>query len=162
VRFVGLAMLAGCALGIDTGVLQRQPADLKGASAGLHMGFGGGGMTTNRYALGVQIDTRVDVASDGSRWTGGSSVLGGVNLGGVYLDGRAGVWRAIVSGASEASIVPTLELGVFVPLTEHYDPKHPQYGENAAGFVAGVREDFDRSSYFTVFVGYAIFLIPGY
>ena len=59
-------------------------------------------------------------------------------------------------------MVPSLELGGYVPLDYRFDPKHPQHGEGNSGVIFGVREDFDDARYFTVFVGYAVFLMPGY
>ncbi|HTL36084.1 MAG TPA: hypothetical protein VL326_23295, partial [Kofleriaceae bacterium] len=109
------------------------------------------------------VDTRVDVASGGSRWTAGASVLGGLKIvPKFFLDARVGIWRAIVSGASEETIVPSFELGGYVPLEERYDPKYPMHGASSTGVVFGVREDLDVVRYFSVFVGYAIFILPGY
>jgi hypothetical protein len=159
-----LSLLGGCALGADAGLLQQPVFSPKGASMTGRLGVGGGGMRDGNYLLGIDLDTRVDIASDGSRWAAGASVLGGVNVGGigVYEFGRVGVWRAIVSGAPEASAVPTLELGAFVPVRERFDPKRPEHGASADGVIFGVREDIDEVSYTTVFVGYALFLSPGY
>jgi hypothetical protein len=157
-----LALVGGCALGGDIGVLQQPTLSPKGASLTGRTGFGGGGMRDGKFLLGINLDTRVDVASGGSRWTAGASILGGVNLAGVYGVGRIGIWRAIVSGAPEAAAVPTFELGAFVPLRERFDPKRPEHGASAEGVIFGVREDLDEVNYFTVFVGYAMFLMPGY
>ena len=156
------ALLAGCALGVDGGVLQRPPLSPRGASLTAHLGAGGGGMSTSRYLLAIDLDTRVDIANDGSRWAAGASALGGIKLPGFFLDARAGIWRAIVSGSAEAPVVPSFELGAYVPLRERFDAKRPEHGANSDGLVIGVREDLDEVSYFTVFVGYALFLLPGY
>jgi hypothetical protein len=165
-RRVELAMLLGCTSGCvlagDAGVLSQPALEPKGGSLNGHMAIGGGGMTTNDFLLALGIDTRVDVARGGSRWAAGASALGGVRISKLYLTGRVGVWRAIVSGADEASAVPTFELGGYVPLDERFDPKYPEHGASSAGVVFGVREDLDHANYFTAFVGYALFIAPGY
>jgi len=160
VRFL-LPFLAGCVFSGDGGILGRDPTDPRGASATAHMHMGGGGGSAARFIVSAGPDLRVDLASGGSRLAGGASALGGVRTGPVYIDARAGIWRAIVSSTSEGW-APTLELGGYVPLDEKYDPKHPQFGYNNSGVVFGIREDFDVVNYFTVFVGYALFIIPGY
>jgi hypothetical protein len=157
-----LVFLTGCVLGGDAGLLTRDPSDPRGASGTVHMALGGGGMEASRYILSLGFDSRIDLASGGSRWTGGGSVLGGIRTGPLYIDARAGVWRAIVSSVPEGSIAPTLELGGYVPTGEKFDPKHPQFGSSDEGVVFGIREDFDLVNYFTVFVGYALFISPGY
>jgi hypothetical protein len=81
---------------------------------------------------------------------------------GCFLNARVGIWRAIVSSSAEASIVPSFELGAYVPLRERFDAAKPQHGASSDGLVFGIREDLDEVSYFTVFVGYALFLLPGY
>ncbi len=91
----------------------------------------------------------------------GASALGGVRLGPIFGTARVGVWDAIVSSTSEA-VTPSFELGGYSPLNERSDPQHPQYGESNDGVVFGVREDFDIVNYFTVFIGYAYFIAPGY
>lgn len=156
------ALLAGCALGVDGGVLQHPPLSPRGASLTGHIGLGGGGMSTSRYLLAFDLDTRIDIASDASRWAAGTSALGGIKLPGFFLDARVGIWRAIVSGGAEASVVPSFELGAYVPLRERFDAARPEHGANSDGLVLGIREDLDEESYFTVFVGYALFLLPGY
>ena len=156
------ALFAGCALGVDGGVLQRPPLSPRGASLTGHIGLGGGGMSTSRYLLAFDLDTRVDIASDASRWAAGASALGGIKLPGFFLDARVGIWRAIVSGGPEASAVPSFELGAYVPLRERFDPARPEHGASSDGLVLGIREDLDEERYFTVFVGYALFLLPGY
>jgi hypothetical protein len=162
-RALVLVALSGCAASIDGGVIQEPALSPKGGSITAHLGMGGGGMSTSPYMLSVGIDTRVDVASGGSRWTAGGSALGGLKLHPkFFLDARVGVWTAIVSGTQEATVVPSFELGGFVPLNERYDPKHPMHGSGVTGIVFGIREDLDEVNYTTVFVGYAIFLMPGY
>jgi hypothetical protein len=162
VKLASLLLLSGCALGADVGVLQQPALHPTGGSLKGRIGIGGGGSRDGTYLLAFDLDTRIDIASGGSRWAAGTSVLGGVNIAGVYGLGRIGVWRAIVSGADEASAVPTFELGAFVPLREQFDPKHPQHGQSSAGVMFGIREDIDEENYFTVFVGYALFVMPGY
>ena len=161
--FAVLIALTGCIASVDGGVLTHPTAMPKGAALGAHLGMGGGGMSTSKYLLGFDLDTRVDIASGGSRWSAGASALGGIKIvPKFFLDARIGIWKAIVSSSSEATVVPTFELGGYIPLHEMYDPKHPQYGASSTGVVVGVREDLDEANYFTVFVGYALFLIPGY
>ena len=156
------ALLSGCALGVDVGVLQHPSLSPRGASLTGHFGLGGGGMSTSRYLLAFDLDTRIDIANDGSRWAGGASALGGIKLPGCFLDARVGIWRAIVSSGAEAPVVPSFELGAYVPLRERFDADRPQHGASSDGLVFGIREDLDEASYFTVFVGYASFLLPGY
>lgn len=162
----GLAVLlcctAGCALAADGGVLTQPTGRPKGGSLAAHLGLGGGGMAANQFLAAVGLDTRVDVASGGSRWNAGASALGGVRLLRTFITGRIGVWRAITSSSAEASAVPTFELGAYLPTETQFDPGHPEHGESNQGIVFGIREDLDRTSYFTVFVGYALFIAPGY
>jgi hypothetical protein len=146
----------------DAGVLTQPTLDPKGASLTGHMAIGGGGMSTTNFLLGLGLDTRVDIARGGSRWTAGASALGGVRVWRGFVTGRIGVWRAIVSGADEASGVPLFELGGYIPLDERFDPKYPQHGADSEGVVFGVREDLDNANYLTLFVGYALFIAPGY
>ena len=155
-------LLASCALGVDGGVLQQPPLSPRGASLTGHLGMGGGGMSTSRYLLAIDLDTRIDIANGGSRWAAGASALGGIKLPGCFLDARVGIWRAIVSSSAEASIVPSFELGAYVPRRERFDAARPEHGASSDGLVFGIREDLDEVSYFTVFVGYALFLLPGY
>lgn len=157
-----LLLVTGCVFSGDGGILQRNPGDPRGVAATGHWHMGGGGMPEAKLIASMGIDTRIDVASGGSRWSGGASALGGVRTGPLYLDARAGVWRAIVSSTSEEGLAPSFELGGYVPLEGHIDPKHPERGENNSGVVFGIREDFDVVNYFTVFVGYALFIVPGY
>lgn len=160
-KLAACLLLTGCAFAADLGALQRDPGDLKGASATGHIAMGGAGPGK---LLTLGVDTRVDLASGGSRWTAGGSLLGGIQLGSLpaYLDARAGIWRAIVSSTSEGSIAPSLELGAFIPLDSYSDPKYPEHGSGTSGVTFGVREDFDNVNYFTVFIGYALFIAPGY
>jgi len=158
-----LCALAGCALDADLGVIQRPTLNDVGASANAHVGLGGIGP---KFALALTVDTRVDVAGDGSRWAGGASFLGGLPLpfGGATVFARAGVWRAIVSSAPEGAVVPTFALGTYVPLHE-VRPKRPEdakYGSSSQGVIVGVRDDIDTNNYLTVFVGLALFISPGY
>jgi hypothetical protein len=141
-------------------MLQRDPADPRGVSATGHMAMGGGGMDYNNFLLALGLDTRVDVASGGSRWAAGASGLGGVRLGPVFVDGRLGIWRAITSSTSEGW-APSFELGGYIPTSERFDDKHPEHGEDNRGIVFGIREDLDVVNYFTIFVGYAVFIAPG-
>jgi hypothetical protein len=164
VRFCILLLVtgfAGCVFSGDGGILGRDPTDPRGVSATMHWHAGGGGGRSGRFLASAGVDTHIDVASGGSRWSGGGSVLGGVRTGPLYFDARAGVWRAIVSSTSEG-LAPTFEVGGYVPLDEHDDPKHPEHGYNNSGVVFGIRQDFDVVNYFTVFIGYALFIIPGY
>jgi hypothetical protein len=156
-----LCALAGCALDADLGAIQRPTLQDVGASANAHAGFGGIGP---KLALALTLDTRVDVAGDGSRWAGGASFLGGLPIGPATVFARAGVWRAIVSSAPEAAAVPTFALGAYVPLHE-VRPKRPEdakYGSSSQGLIVGVRDDIDTNNYLTVFVGLALFVSPGY
>ncbi len=154
--------IAGCSFGADLGVLQHPELEPKGASAGGHVGIGGGGMSASDYLLAIDLDTRVDVASGGSRWAAGASVLGGRSLGPLFATARVGVWRAITSSTRENAAVPSFELGGFVPLDERSEAKHPQHGASVGGLTFGAREDLDDARYLTLFVGYAFFMMPGY
>lgn len=148
----------GCAMNADLGVLQRRVADGTGGSLTGHLGVG----MVPRNIVAVQIDSRLDVAASGSRFGVGASVLGGLPIGPVRALGRAGLWAAAVSSSPERTAVPTFELAVFVPLYEEpEDPKH-RFGPLARGVVVGVREDLDVAAYTTIFVGVALFIVPGY
>lgn len=154
-------MLAGCALDADLGVIQRAPLHDVGGSANAHAGFGGLGP---KFALALGVDTRVDVAGDGSRWAGGASFLGGLPVGPATILARVGVWRAIVSSAPEAAAVPSFSLAAYVPMHE-VRPKRPEdakYGSSSQGLIVGVRDDIDTNNYLTVFIGMALFVSPGY
>ncbi|MEP6865471.1 MAG: hypothetical protein ABJE66_32930 [Deltaproteobacteria bacterium] len=169
VRSAGLVLLlgslisaGGCVLAGDAGVFTQPTLEPKGGSVTGRLAMGGGGTSTSENLLSIGIDTRVDVASGGSRWTAGASALGGIRIAKpCFLTGRVGLWKAIVSGADEASVVPTFELGGYVPLEERFDAKHPEHGASNEGVVFGVGEDLDHANYFTVFVGYALFIAPG-
>ena len=156
--------LCSCVASADLGAIQQPTLTPRGASATGHVAIGGGGVSTSPWILGLGLDTRVDAASGGnSRWAAGASALGGVKIvPSFFLTGRIGIWKAIVSSAPEATVVPSFELGGYFPLAEKYDPKHPQHGASSTGIMVGLREDLDERRYFTVFVGYAVFLLPGY
>ena len=159
-----LGALGGCVASADLGAIQQPTLTPRGASGSGHLAIGGGGMTTSDWILGLGIDTRIDAASGGnSRWAAGASALGGVKIVSTFfLTGRIGIWKAIVSSAPEATVVPSFELGGYIPLAEKYDPKHPQFGASSTGIMVGVREDLDERKYFSIFVGYALFILPGY
>jgi len=154
-----LCALAGCALDADLGAIQRPTLKDVGASANAHAGLGGIGP---KFALALTLDTRVDVAGDGSRWAGGASFFGGLPVGPAMVFARAGVWRAIVSSAPEAAAVPSFALGAYVQLHEvRPEPGRPT-GSSSQGLIVGVRDDIDTNNYLTVFVGLALFVSPGY
>ena len=156
--------LGACVASADLAAIQQPTLAPRGASGTAHLAIGGGGMSTSDWLLGLGLDTRIDAASgNNSRWAAGASALGGVKIvPKFFLTGRIGVWRAIVSSAQEAAAVPSFELGGYIPLDEKYDAKHPQFGASSSGIVLGVREDLDDRRYFSVFVGYALFILPGY
>ncbi len=151
VKVALLCALAGCALDADLGLLQRGLADGAGGSLTAH---GGVGQVPDKI-LALQIDTRVDVAESGSRFAAGASVLGGLPVLGGKVLARAGVWRAIASSVPERVVVPTFELAGYVPLRE------PGDHTATAGLMFGVRDDIDLANYVTVFVGLAVFVMPG-
>jgi hypothetical protein len=159
-----VVVLCGCVASADLGPIQQPTLTPRGASGTARLAIGGGGTSQSEVLLGLGLDTRIDVASGGnSRWAAGASALGGVKIvPRFFLTGRIGIWKAIVSSAPEATVVPSFELGGYVPLDEKYDPKHPQFGASSSGLIAGVREDLDERRYFTVFIGYALFILPGY
>src|SRR5262245_36246451 len=113
-KAASLVVVAGCATSLDGGVLTHPEGRPKCVSGSRHIGFGGGGPTNANELLALSIDTRVDVASGGSRWAAGGSILGGIGVPGCFLDARIGLWRAIVSGADEAKAVPSFELGAYI------------------------------------------------
>jgi hypothetical protein len=158
-RGLALVLVAatGCAMSADLGVIQHAPGDRTGGSGTAHLGMGGAG----KYVAALSLDTRVDVAEGGSRWAAGATLLGGVPIGRANLLARAGVWRAIVSGTPERAAVPTFELGAYIPLREVI-PDKPEHGTSTQGVIFGVRDDVDTLNYVTVFVGVAMFIIPGY
>lgn len=151
-------LLAGCTLGDELGMLNRDPGDVRGASLDAHAGLGG---TGPGGLLSIDVGTRVDIARGDSRWAFGTSLQAGRPVGPLAPYGRLGLWHAVFSDAPEDSYVPSVELGAFVPI-RHKVGDRPEYGEATEGFVAGLREDFDTHDYFTVFVGYAVFIMPGY
>ncbi len=153
-------LFAGCATSMDLGLLQHAPGDGTGGSLTGHMGFGGG----VDKLVAVQLDLRGDVAESGSRFAVGGSVLGGLPIVDRYrVLARAGVWHSAYTSTTDRSLVPTFEVAGFIPLNDHpTTPKHPEYGRSEAGLVIGVREDLDTAAYTTVFVGLAVFLLPGY
>jgi hypothetical protein len=159
-----VGVLGGCVASADLGPIQQPTLTPRGAVGTGHLAAGGGGMSTSDWIVGLGIDTRIDAASGGnSRWAAGASALGGLKIvPKFFLTGRIAIWKAIVSGAPEATVVPSFELGSYIPLAEKYDPKHPQFGASSTGIVVGVREDLDERNYFSVFVGYALFILPGY
>jgi hypothetical protein len=152
-----LLVLTGCALNAELGAVQHAPLDHAGGSLAGHLGIGGAG----DRLFAVQLDARVDVAEHASRFIGGGSVAGGVSLGPAILYGRAGIWHAVVSSAPEDSAVPSFELAGYVPLETHRDD-NPQHGSFAQGVTFGVRDDLDTLNAVTVFVGVALFMMPGY
>jgi hypothetical protein len=158
VRVLVLLALGACAASADLGVLQRGLGDGAGGSLNGHLGIG----AVQRDIVVVDMSTRIDVTQDGSRLAFGGSVLGGLPIGAFRLLGRAGVWHAPWSSASERTAVPTFELAAYVPLHETPSESDIKYGWNANGVVIGVREDLDVAAYTTIFVAYQLFLIPGY
>lgn len=154
-----LATLGACHLGVDGGIIQRK-ADRFGGSAGGHLGLGGAG--DNRM-LALDLDTRVDVGDQNSRLAFGTSLHGGLGVLGGYVVGGAGIWKAAVSSTHEATVVPTFELGVYIPLRQ--EPGAPP-GKIGPGPISthvyvGVRDDIDTDNYVTVFVGWSGFIVPG-
>ncbi len=151
--------LTACATSTDLGLLQRGIGDGTGGSLAGHFGIG----AVPDKILAASFDVRGDLATSGDRFAIGGSVLGGLPVHAFKLLARAGVWHAVASTSVERSIVPTFELAGYVPLNDHpTDPKHPEWGTSTAGVVIGVREDLDLTAYTTVFVGLALFLVPGY
>ena len=156
-RVLSLVLTAGCALNAELGAVQHAPLDHAGGSLAGHMGIGGAATRM----LAIQVDARVDVAEHASRFIGGASAAGGVSLGPAMVYGRAGIWHAIVSSAPEDSVVPSFELGGYVPLESHADGD-PRHGSFTEGMTFGVRDDLDTLNAVTVFVGVALFMEPGY
>lgn len=156
---IAVVTTGGCASSIDLGLLQKAPADGTGGSMTGHMGIG----AVEDKVVVVQADMRGDVAASGHRFALGGSVLGGLPIGRLKLLGRVGLWHAIASTADENTIVPTFEIAGYAPLNDHpRDAKQPQFGASSAGVMFGVREDLDDSAYTTVFIGLALFFVPGY
>lgn len=151
-----LAALSGCAMGADAGLLQRGVAEGPGGSFVAHLGVG----AVPDKILALQLDTRVDLATSGSRLAPGASLLGGLPVLGGRVLARAGFWSGVISSRDERSLTPSFELAGYVPLRE--DPGSPRFtGPTSQGIVFGVREDLDYAAYTTVFVGIALFMIPG-
>ena len=154
-----LLFVTGCATSANLGALQHAPGDGTGASLNGHWGFG----AVPDKILTLDFDARGDVAERGSRFALGGSVQAGLPIVGQYkLLARAGIWHALASNTEERSVVPTFELAGFIPLRTSFDPAKPIYGGVTSGIVVGVREDLDVFSYTTVFVGLALYMVPGY
>jgi hypothetical protein len=150
-----IAGLAGCAISTDLGVIQHAPLDRTGGSFTQHMGVG----AVAREVLAIGLDGKLDIASGGSRYALGASLLGGLPLGGGRILARAGAWHAVLSNSAERDVVPTFELLGYVPLREH--PPSWHFGSDSGGLAFGVRDDVDVVNYVTVFVGLAGFFVPG-
>lgn len=152
------ALGAGCAAATELGVIQRAP------------GAGTGGSLTGHWAWGVVperilvagVDVRGDLAPGASRLAVGGSVQGGLPVLGGKLLARAGLWHAVAASGPERGVVPSFELAGYLPIRE--DPIVPgkPYGGSSSGFVIGVREDLDQDALTTIFVGVAVYLLPGY
>jgi hypothetical protein len=156
---VALAFATACAASANVGVVQHDTLAGVGGTGEAHLGLGG----VMKPIAVVDVGTRVDVAPGGSRWTIGTSVLGGLPIAhGFRALARAGVWRAIVSSADERIVVPSFELAVSIPVRELPMEPPSKYGWNASGIVVGVREDLDVIAYTTLFVGYQLLFVPGY
>ena len=149
---------SACATSTELGLLQHAPGEGTGGSLTGHFGLG----AVQHEVLAVSLDLRGDVATSGNRFAAGASVLGGVPIGPGKLLARAGIWRAVTSSVAERAAVPSFELAGFVPLVHRDEPEHSMYGYSSAGIVFGVREDLDEVAYTTVFVGLALFFVPGY
>ena len=159
VRSLLTVALVGCATSSELGLLQHAPGDGVGGSLTGHWDLG---MMPDRI-IAAGLDVRGDVATSGDRFAFGASVLGGLPIGRYRLLARGGVWHAAFSNTSERTIVPTFELAGYVPWNDHpTDPRHPELGRSSAGLVVGVREDLDAAAYTTIFVGIALFMVPGY
>lgn len=153
------AALTGCVTSADLGLLQHAPGEGTGGSLGGRWGMG----AVQREVLAAEVGVRGDVATSGDRFAVGANVLGGLPVGAGKVLARAGIWHAVASNTTEHGVVPTFELAGFAPLHDHpTDPRHPEYGSSSAGVVFGVREDLDAVTYTTVFVGLALFFVPGY
>ena len=150
--------LAACATSTELGVIQHPVGDRMGGSLGGHMGIGAVGANT----LVVDASVRGDIGDHNSRFAVGTSVLGGLQLGRYRALARAGIWHAVASSTSENSVVPTFELGAFIPLRGEPVDDGSKFGWSASGIVVGVREDVDVVAYTTIFVALQLWLIPGY
>lgn len=159
-RVLALALVAGCAMSTDLGLLQHAPGEGTGGSIDGHIGVG----LVPDQILVASVDLRGDVATSGDRFAVGGSVLGGLPIGRFKALGRIGVWHSAFTTTDDRSLVPSFELAGFIPLTtdQTRDPKHPERGAGDAGLVVGVREDLDQRAYTTIFVGLSLFLMPGY
>jgi hypothetical protein len=151
-------VLAGCATSTELGVIQRGVGDNLGGSLGGHMGIGAVGSNT----FVVEGSIRGDIGQANSRFAIGTSVLGGLQLGRYRALARAGIWHAVASNASENGVVPTVEVGAFIPLRGDPVDDGSKYGWSASGLVVGVREDVDVAAYTTIFIGLQLWLVPGY
>ena len=89
-------------------------------------------------------------------------MLGGLPIGRYRALARAGIWHASLSNTAENSVVPTVELGAFIPLRGEPVDDGNKFGWSASGLVVGVREDFDVAAYTTIFVALQLWLVPGY
>jgi hypothetical protein len=155
------AGLVGCATSTDLGLLQRSSGGGMGGSLTGHWGFG----AVEREVLTVGVDVRGDLADSGNRIAVGGSVLGGLPVGPIRALARAGIWRAATSNTSERGVVPTFEVAGFIPLrADHPTAERRKVGTGSAssGLIVGVREDLDTAAYTTIFVGVALFMVPGY
>ena len=150
--------LAACATSTELGVIQRDVGHDLGGSLGGHFGIGGVGGNT----FVVESSVRGDIAQNNSRFAIGADALGGLQLGRYRALARAGIWHALASSTSENGVVPTVELGAYIPLRGEPVDDHSKYGWSSSGIVVGVREDFDNVAYTTIFVGLQLWLIPGY
>ncbi|MGE5184998.1 MAG: hypothetical protein ACM31C_23175 [Acidobacteriota bacterium] len=151
-----LVLLTGCAMGTDAGVLQRGVAEGAGGSLAAHLGAG----LVPDEILALQLDVRVDVAASGSRFAPGASLLGGLPVLGGRVLARAGIWNGVLSSRAERAVTPSFELAGYIPLRE--DPGSKRFtGPASNGIVFGVREDLDYAAYTTIFVGVALFIVPG-
>ncbi|MEO6777065.1 MAG: hypothetical protein ABI467_29305 [Kofleriaceae bacterium] len=158
-RVVVVATIAGCATSIDAGLMQHAPGDGTAASINGHMAIG----PVPDHILVAGFDLRGDLGASGDRFALGASVLGGVPIGRYKALARAGVWHSAFTTTDDRSIVPSFELAGYVPLDDHpTDPEHPEYGTSSDGIVIGVREDLDQRAFTTIFVGLALFFVPGY
>ncbi len=150
--------MTGCAVGTDLGVIQRRPGEGMGGSLTAHVGMG----ALPKRILVANVDLRGDVADGGSRFAVGASMQGGLPIGSSRILARVGLWHAAASTAAERTVIPSFELAGYVALRDHSNPAEPKYGSSTAGVVFGIREDLDVVAYTTVFVGLALYLMPGY
>src|SRR5262245_5028300 len=153
-------MLTGCAASTDLGILHGR-SDGTGGSLNAHLGVG----SVQRNIFVIDGAMRLAVASNGSRLAFGGSALGGIPIGKAHALARVGVWRAPLSSLPEAGFAPTFELGGFWPLRK--DPIDPpsKFGWFANGVIFGIRQDLRGAGAeptTMLFVGFNIFMIPGY